>query len=196
MHPMQLRGDGMSDKFMMKKSVLVLCRTGVLAAVALVLSIFEGMLPDLPFVLPGMKLGLSNLAVMLSLELCPLPCALCIVGVKALFALVGRGVTAFVMSFAGGVLATLGMYLLLRARRLSFGCFGIGVCGALLHNCGQLAAALVLVSDAVYAYFPVLVLSAVLTGAFTGLTYYLVMPRLLRLPLMGDGLSRRNLQNM
>lgn len=169
---------------MMKDSVLLLCRTGVISAVALVLSIFEGMLPDLPFMLPGMKLGLSNLAVMLSLELCPLPCALCVVLIKALFALFSRGVTAFTMSLAGGMLATMGMFLLLKIKKLNFGCFGIGVFGAFLHNCGQLLVALLLVSDAVYAYFPVLTLSAVLTGSVTALVYYLVMPSLKRLPLM------------
>lgn len=179
---------------MIKDGVLMLCRTGVLSAVALVLSIFEGMLPDLPFVLPGMKLGLSNLAVMLSLELCPLPCALCVAVIKALFALLSRGVTAFVMSLIGGLLATIGMFLLVRAKRLHFGCFGIGVFGAFLHNCGQLAVALVLVSDAVYGYFPILIVSAVITGSVTGLVYYLVMPSLKKLPLMGDNIG--NLQNL
>lgn len=194
MHLMRWRGDVMSGKFMVKKSVLVLCRTGVLSAVALVLSILEGMIPDLPFMLPGMKLGLSNLAVMLSLEVCPLPCALCVVIIKALFALLSRGVTAFLMSLAGGTLATLGMYLLVRQKKLHFGCFGVGVLGAFLHNCGQLLVALFLVSDAVYAYFPVLTLGAVVTGSVTGLVYYLVMPPLLRIPMMGE--SSRDLQNL
>ncbi len=179
---------------MMKKSVLVLCRTGVLSAVALVLSFLEGMIPDLPFTLPGMKLGLSNLAVMFSLELCPLPCAFCVVIIKALFTLLSRGVTAFLMSLAGGLLATLGMYLLVRQRKLSFGSLGIGVWGAFLHNCGQLLVALLLVSDAVYGYFPVLTLSALVTGSLTGLVYYLVMPALLKVPLMGDNV--RDLQNL
>ncbi len=189
---MRLRGERMSGKIMMKQSVLVLCRTGVLCAVALVLSVFEGMIPDLPFALPGMKLGLSNLAVMFSLELCPLPCAFCVVVVKALFALVNRGATAFMMSLAGGVLATAGMCLLVRQKKLFFGCFGIGVWGAFLHNSGQLLVALLLVSDAVYGYFPVLALSAVVTGALTGLVYYLVMPSLKRVPLIGD----EGLQNL
>ncbi len=191
---MQLRGEYMSGRFMMKKSVLLLCRTGLLCALALVLSFFEGMLPDLPFALPGMKLGLSNLAVMFSLELCSLPCALCVVVVKAMFALLNRGASAFFMSLAGGLLATMGMYLCVKQKKISFGCFGIGVWGAFLHNLGQLVVALFLVSDAVYAYFPVLSLSAVVTGAITGLVYYLVMPALKKLPLMGEKV--RDLQKL
>lgn len=169
-----------------KKSALMLCRTALLSAVALVLSAFENSLPPLPFVLPGMKLGLSNLAVMLSLEICSLPCALSIVVVKGLFALLTRGVTAFFMSTAGGLLATLGMYLLIRQKKLQFGCLGIGVWGAFLHNCGQLMVAWILVSQAVFVYFFVLLISAVVTGALTGLVYYVVIPVLKRIPLMGE----------
>ena len=168
-----------------KNSILLLCRTAFLSAVALVLSIFEGSLPPLPFVLPGMKPGLSNLAVMFSLEVCPLPCALSIVVVKGLFALLTRGVTAFFMSTAGGLLATLGMYLIVKQKKLKFGSFGIGIWGAFLHNCGQLMVAWILVSDVVFWYFPILMFSALITGSVTGLVYYVSMPVLRRVPLMG-----------
>lgn len=180
---MQLWGDGMRDKLMIKRSLLFLTRTAVLSGIALVLSVVENMIPDLPFVLPGMKLGLSNLAVMFSLELCPLPCALCVVVIKALFAFVTRGATAFMMSIAGGMLATLIMWLMLKQKVLKFGCFGIGTAGAFMHNLGQLLVASLLVSDAVYGYFPVLSFASLLTGALTGLVYYLLMPSLQRVPL-------------
>lgn len=169
---------------MIKKSLLLITQTAVLAGVALVLSLLEGILPDLPFVLPGMKLGLSNLAVMFALELCPLPCALGIVAVKSLFALFTRGAVASVMSFAGGVAATLIMWLIIKSRRITFGCLGIGIAGALCHNLGQLLIALFLVSDAVYGYVPVLCFASLLTGAVTGLVYFLVMPALMRVPII------------
>lgn len=174
----------MSSRIMMKNSVVLICRTAVLSAVALVLSVFENMIPDIPFMLPGMKLGLSNLSVMFALEVCPLPCALCIVVVKALFALLTRGVTAFFMSLGGGLAATVAMWLVLKSKKMKFGCFGVGVAGAFVHNCGQLAVAYIFVSGAVFAYFPFLALSALVMGALTGLVYYVVMPRLLSLPLM------------
>ncbi len=176
----------MSVKLKERNSVLVLCRTALLAAVALVLSVFENMIPPMPFVLPGMKLGLSNLAVMFSLEVCTLPCALGVVVIKGLFALLTRGVTAFFMSTAGGLLATLGMYILLRQKKFPFGCFGIGIWGAFLHNCGQLLVAYALVSDAVFVYFPVLSLASLVTGNLTGLVYYIVLPHLKKVPLVGS----------
>ncbi len=182
---MQLWGEDMSSKLMMKKSTLHLCRTGMLSAVALVLSVFESMIPDFPFVLPGMKLGFSNIAVMFALEMCPLLSALALVAVKALFALVTRGATAFLMSFAGGLLSALGMCLLMRCKKPAFGALGIGIFGAFLHNMGQLLVAFVLVSDAVYAYFPVLSVASLITGTLTGLVFYVVMPSLARVPLFG-----------
>ena len=169
-----------------KSATLMLCRTALLSAVALVLSVFECMLPPLPFVLPGMKLGLSNLAVMLSLEICPLPCALGIVLVKAFFTLLYRGVTAFFMSMAGGILATLGMYLLIKQKKVAFGCFGVGIWGAFLHNTGQLMVAYILVSDAVFVYSFVLMCAALATGSLTALVYYIVLPKLKRIPLMDN----------
>lgn len=178
-------GDDMRDKLMINKGVLLLTRTAVLSAVALVLSAFENMIPDLPFVLPGMKLGLSNLAVMFALQLCPLPCALSVVVIKALFALITRGVTAFAMSLVGGLLATIAMWLMIKQKKMGFGCLGIGIAGAFVHNCGQLLVAFILVSDAVYTYFPILSLASLMTGSLTGLVYYFVIPQLKRIPLMG-----------
>lgn len=169
---------------MIKKNVLTLCRTAFLCAVALVLSVLESMVPIMSFTLPGMKLGLSNLAVMFALELCSLPCALSVVVVKSLFSLITRGAMAFMMSFVGSLLALLGMYLLLRSKKLSFGCLGVGIGGAFLHNMGQFFVALLIVSDAVLMYLPVLCISALLTGTLTALVYYFVMPPIKRLPLM------------
>ncbi len=179
-------GEDMSGKFMMKKSTLHLCRTGMLAAVVLVLSVLENMIPDFPFVLPGMKLGLSNIAVMFALEMCPLLSALALVAVKALFALVTRGATAFLMSFAGGVLSALGMYLLIHCKKPVFGALGVGILGAFAHNMGQLLVAFLLVSDAVYGYLPLLSALSLVTGALTGLVFYVVMPSLVRVPLFGS----------
>lgn len=174
----------MSSRIKIKKNVLSLCRTGLLCAAALVLSAVENMIPTMPFMLPGMKLGLSNIAVMFALEVCSLPCAFSVVTVKALFALVSRGATAFMMSFAGGICATFVMFLLVRPKRISFGCLGIGLAGAFMHNMGQLLVALCMVSKAVLAYLPVLSASALITGALTGLVCYFLIPPIKALPLM------------
>lgn len=169
----------------MNNSTLMLCRGGILSAVILVLSMVENMIPELSFALPGMKLGISNVAVMLALEMCPLPLVLCIGGVKALFAFVTRGVTAFFMSMCGTILSVLVMWCMVRIRKLQFGCFGLGVAGAFAHNAGQLMVACALMGRACIAYGTVLCIASVATGAITGLLYYIVMPPLRKVPLFG-----------
>ena len=181
---MQLWGEGMSGKVKINKGLQIMCRTAFLCAVALVLSVLENMIPVLPFSLPGMKPGLSNIAVMFSLEFCPLPCALSIVVVKGLFALVSRGAMAFLMSFCGSLCAALGMFFLIRSKAIKFGCFGIGIFGAFLHNMGQFAVSYLLISDAVIMYLPVLCLSSLLTGSLTAAVYFVVMPSLARVPVL------------
>ncbi len=174
----------MKDKLRINGKTLFLTRTAILSSVVVVLSIAENFIPTLPVALPGMKLGLSNIAVMAALDICSLPCALCVVIIKALFALVTRGAMAAAMSLAGTLLATLGMWLLIRCSKVRFGCLGVGIAGAFLHNFGQIIVAYALISDAVFAYMVVLSLASLATGALTGLVYYIVMPHLYRVPYM------------
>lgn len=155
--------------------------TALLGAVALVLSYLEMLLPDFPFVLPGMKLGLSNIATMFALSAMNLYSALIICLVKAVFALLTRGFTAFLMSLCGAVLSTVFMYVVLRFN--CFGFVGVGVCGAFFHNLGQILVAFVLTDSTVFAYFFVLGLCSLVTGTITALVVYIVLPKIVRLRL-------------
>ncbi len=165
----------------MKKTTVNITRTALLSAVALVLSYIEMILPDMPFVLPGMKLGLSNIATMFALSAVNLPCALVVCMTKALFALLMRGFTAFLMSLCGGVLSTLAMYLLLRFRHVGF--IGVGVMGAFCHNLGQILVAYLYTDSTVFAYFAVLALASVVTGSVTAFVVYILLPKVLKIDL-------------
>ena len=151
---------------------------GLLAALAVALSFLEGLLPVIP--IPGAKLGLSNIVIMYALTSLNLPCALALAAVKAAFALL-RGGTAFFMSLAGGLLSTLVMAGALRLFRNRVSFIGVGILGAVAHNGGQLAAAMLLLSPALIGYGPWLLLLAVAAGTVTGLTLNFVMPALGRL---------------
>lgn len=165
----------------MKKTTVNITRTALLSAVALVLSYIEMIIPDMPFVLPGMKLGLSNIATMFALSAVNLPCALVVCMTKALFALLMRGFTAFLMSLCGGVLSTLAMYLLLRFRHVGF--IGVGVMGAFCHNLGQILVAYLYTDSTVFAYFAVLALASVVTGSVTAFVVYILLPKVLKIDL-------------
>lgn len=163
----------------MKQASARVAFTGVLGALALALSFLEGLLPPLPMLPPGAKLGLSNIAVLYAAGSVGLPCALFLAVLKGGFAFLGRGAAAGMMSLAGGVASTLLMWLLLRGTRASL--MLTGVCGALAHNGAQLAVARVVTSQAVVFYIPALVVFGILTGLLTGLVLGLSLPPLQKL---------------
>ncbi len=146
----------------------------MLSALTVVLSFLEGMLPELP--VPGAKLGLANLAVMTAIDILGIKGAVCTVLVKSFFAAVTRGPAAGIMSFCGSMLSAAAMWLFLRYDKNMFGYVGIGVIGAVGHNTGQLCASFAIMGSAVLYYAPFLVVSAVLTGTFTGIINSILLP--------------------
>lgn len=171
------------SKVLVNKKLYTLARAALLSAVAVVLSIFESFIPDLPFALPGMKLGLGNIAVLLAVETCPLGLVLYVAAVRALFALVTRGATAFFMSFAGAIASSLLMYFLARIKNTPFGCVGIGIAGAFAHNTAQIFTAYFIIGNAVWGYFPVVTLFALVSGSLTSLVHFFALPKVTSVPL-------------
>lgn len=169
------------DRLNLSRSTRFVAFNGLLAALALALSALEGMLPPIPMLPPGAKLGISNLATMYAAGAVGLGPALCIAVLKGLFAGMTRGVTALLMSLSGGVLSTLVMWLLLHKKGKPFGMVGLGVAGALSHNAAQLCIAALLTTPAVAWYIPWLIVFGVVSGILTGLVLRAVMPFLDRL---------------
>ena len=151
---------------------------GLLGALALVLSTIEMMLPPLPLLPPGAKLGLSNIVTMYAAGAVGLWPALCIAVIKGLFSGVTRGFTAMLMSLSGGILSTIVMWLLLHLKGRPFGLIGLGVAGALSHNAAQLFVAALLTTPAVIYYIPWLIIFGILSGILTGLVLRIIMPLL------------------
>ena len=141
----------------------------LLTAIALTIFMVEAQLPALAPI-PGMKLGLANIVTVYAMwALGPgdtLMILLCRVFLGSVFS--GQMMT-LIYSLSGGLLCYLCMLALrplLRPRSLWLG----SVAGAMCHNIGQLAAAMVVMKTAlVWAYLPALLASGVVTGAFTGL---------------------------
>lgn len=163
--------------------------TGLLGALALALSFLEGLLPPVPVLPPGAKLGLSNIAVLYAVQCLGLWPALGIALVKGTFAGLTRGGIAFLMSLSGGLLSTCMVFLLSRLKRPRFGLLGLGISGALTHNLGQLLMAALLTTPAAAWYAPWLIGFGVLFGAVTGIVLRVTMPvlnRLLAFPVSKD----------
>jgi len=144
--------------------------TAILAAVAAVLSYLESLLPlTLLIPLPGLKLGLSNIALLAAVYRLGLAPSLAVVLVRcAVTALVTGSVTGFFYSLAGGLLSALAMWLISRSDRFSI--FGVSAAGAAAHNTGQITASMVMLGS-VYTikYLPLLLLCSPVTGFLTAL---------------------------
>ncbi len=155
-----------------------LTRCAVLTALALALSVAEGLVPLSVLVpLPGLRLGLANLVTVYALcclsgqEALLILIARCLLG-----ALVGGNLSALAFSLTGGLLAFFVMWLLLRCRFLSL--FGVCIAGAAAHNTGQVIAAIgVLASPALLVYLAPLLLASLVTGAVTGAASILLVRR-------------------
>lgn len=167
----------------MTHSVRTLTRCAVLTALALAISVAEGLVPLTVLVpLPGLRLGLANLVTIFALcrfsgrEALGILTARCLLG-----ALVGGNLSALAYSLTGGLLALAVMWLLLHVSVLSL--FGVCIAGAAAHNTGQiLAASVVLGSPAVVLYLPPLLLASIVTGAVTGAASILLVQRVRDVP--------------
>lgn len=156
----------------MKRLVLL----AMLTAVAMILSYVESLLPSVG--IPGVKMGLANIAVIFALfrfgwkEAAALSLVR-VVLVSLLFGSVG----AMLYSLGGAVLSLAVMALLRRTDR--FSTVGVSVAGGVAHNAGQiLMAMLILQTKQLLGYLPVLAVAGIGGGILTGLAAALLIRRI------------------
>lgn len=150
----------------------------VLTAVSLIIFIVELQIPN-PFPIPGIKLGLANIITVFAVYHYNAYEVALIVTVRLLLGSVFSGnFMALIYSASGAFLCLLGMLLLKRIIDEKH-IWIASVFGAVLHNTGQIIAAVIVTQTVeIVAYYPFLLVSGCLAGAFTGLCAQLIMPRI------------------
>ena len=148
---------------------------GMFLAAALILGYVESLIP-FSFGIPGIKLGLANLAVLLALYRIGTKEAFLIDVLRiVLSGFLFGSLYSILYSMAGGVLSFLAMLLLKKATRSSV--LFVSMAGGISHNIGQLAvAALVVETKGLFYYLPPLLAA----GAATGLLLGVIAERILR----------------
>lgn len=160
----------------------MLVLTSLIFAAALVLAIVENMLPPLPIAVPGIKFGLSNIAVMYALFFLGKKQAYTIGILKALFVFVTRGGIAGLLSLSGGILSITVMILLMVIFKEKITYLIISIFGAVFHNVGQFIVISVIYTGMnMWAYFPVLLISGLAAGIVTSTLLKFIMPAFQRL---------------
>lgn len=150
---------------------------GVFTAVALIFSYVESLIP-IQLGIPGVKLGLANLIIVITLYKMGIKEAYILSIVRIVLAgFMFGNLFAILYSLAGGMLSLTTMYILKKTDKFSV--YGISMAGGVFHNVGQLfMAVIVLESGSIGYYFPVLLISGLVTGFVIGVISNEMLKRL------------------
>lgn len=141
---------------------------GLLVALAFIFSYIEALVP-INSPVPGIKLGLANIVVMIALYKLGAKEAFSIALVRVVLVGFTFGNLMMMMySLAGSVLSCSSMIILKKSNKFSM--VGVSISGGVMHNVGQiLMAILVLDTVQLYYYLPVLIISGIVTGILIGI---------------------------
>lgn len=150
--------------------------TGILTAGAIVIGIIESFIPSIG--IPGVKLGLANIVILITLYELGI--------IEALFVDLAR---VFIVGLLRGTIFTMGFFMSLTGAILSLGIMiifyllikkfsivGVSVIGAIFHVVGQILVAwLFLSTPYILYYLPVIAISAIVTGVGVGVVANLII---------------------
>ncbi len=140
---------------------------GLYTALALIFSYVEMLIP-IHFAVPGIKLGLANVVIVVVLYKIGWKEAYLISVVRVILAGFLFGNLASILFSLAGCLLSLTMMCLLYKRE-NFSVIGVSVIGAVFHNLGQILVAMFVVSSfSVMYYFSVLMIAGIITGVVIG----------------------------
>ena len=157
-----------------------LAACSVLAAVALIFSYVEALIP-FSIGIPGVKLGFANIVIVFTLYRFGEKYAFAVNVVRiALAGLLFGSVFSALYSLAGGMIS-LGVMILVKKAGI-FSITGTSMAGGVFHNLGQITvAAFVVQTTQIVAYLPVLIFSGIAAGIVNGIVAQLCLNRIKRI---------------
>lgn len=151
-----------------------LALAAILASLAMIFSYVEFLIP-FSIGIPGIKLGIANLVIVIALYSLNFKYAFTVNMVRIfLNGFMFTGVFAMLYALSGGILSILTMGLLKKTDKFSM--TGVSMAGGVAHNLGQLIVASIMVEDMkMFLYFPVLLFSGMITGILIGMGSEILM---------------------
>ena len=145
---------------------IALC--GMMTALAMIFGYIEAILP-ISLGIPGVKLGMANIVIVISLYMLPFSNTMCIqIARIVLTSFLFGNLSVLLYSLAGGLLSLVVMGLLKRLDCFSVN--GVSIAGGVSHNIGQLMVAVIVVNNLnIVTYLPVLLVSGLITGFVIGI---------------------------
>ncbi|MBE6900343.1 MAG: Gx transporter family protein [Ruminococcaceae bacterium] len=149
---------------------------GLSIALAMIMSYIEVLVP-LSFAVPGIKMGLANIVIIFVLYKIGTKEAILVSLIRViLVSLLFSNVMAMWYSLAGAVLSLGIMWILKKTDKFSV--VGVSIAGGIMHNVGQIImAVIVLGTEQIALYLPVLIITGTATGVVIGIVSGLVINR-------------------
>lgn len=146
-------------------------------AFAMILSFVESRIPAF-VAIPGVKVGLANIAVIFTLYKLGVKEAVTVSIIRVLLiAMLFGSAVSLIYSVSGAILSLASMILLKRLTPLSE--VAISVTGGVMHNVGQIAAASFMLSTNVVVYYlPFLLVSGTIAGIVVGIAAAILIKRI------------------
>lgn len=146
----------------------------VLLASAVVIGYIESFIPA--FFIPGVKLGLANIVILICIlnfkwyEALIISLFRCII----VSLIIGTFLNvSFLMSIAGAIFSFIGMEIIVKTK-IKFTIF-ISIIGSTLHSIGQITMAMIIMNTAsIFYYLPFILLLSIPTGLFVGIVVNLI----------------------
>ena len=154
-----------------------IARVGLMAALALIFSYIEAIIPYDPGI-PGIKLGIANVVTVVALYKFGTRDAAAVSVIRIVIAgLLFNGIFGMLYSLAGACVSLIGMIFLKKTDLFSV--VGVSMAAGVLHNLGQLLIAAFLIEDLrIFFYFPVLMFSGIAAGILVGIISTMILRRL------------------
>ncbi|MDD4644246.1 MAG: Gx transporter family protein [Bacilli bacterium] len=139
-------------------------------SLSVVLSVIEGMIPLIGSIIPGIKLGLANIVILVSLYILDFKDA-CYISIGRVFivGLIRTGLfsVGFFLSLGGAISSIIFMYLFKKFSPLSV--VGVSVIGSVFHCLGQIGMAIILLkTTSIIFYLPIILILSIPTGLVIG----------------------------
>jgi heptaprenyl diphosphate synthase len=147
-----------------------------LIAVAMILSFIESRIPVF-IPIPGIKLGLANVATVFALYALGRKYAVCVTLIRVLLtSLLFGNFSSLIFSLLGGIFALVAMIVIKHFNL--FSSIGVSVLGGIFHNIGQIIAAFIVLRTNLTLYFVPLLISGTVTGVLIGVIAGLLVERI------------------
>ncbi len=143
----------------------------LLVSIGLALSVLESLIP-LPITIPGAKLGLSNMVILVTLVIFGFKEAIVVGILKSIvLVLITGSISSLMYSLSGAILSCIIMAIVYKFFTNIFSLIGVSIFGAVAHNFAQVSVAAIMMYNArIYSYLPILLLTSLFTGYFVGLS--------------------------